>query len=77
MTSPSVMSATAPVAMWRPLRRTVSVSQKARTSRMRCEMKTMVVAWRLQLAMIPPSHSTSRPASVEVGSSSSRIRGLR
>ena len=44
----------APVAMWRPLRRTVSVSQKARTSRMRCEMKTMVTPCALEPAMISP-----------------------
>ena len=35
-------------AMWRPLRSTVRWSQKARTSRRRCEMKTIVTPWRLE-----------------------------
>ena len=77
ITSESVMSATGVVTMWQPLRSIVSVSQKARTSRMRWVMKTMVVPLALSLAMISPSQSTSRPASVDVGSSSSRMRGLR
>ena len=48
---------------------------EARTSRMRCEMNTMVVPPAFSARDDSPSQSMSRPDSVEVGSSSSRIRG--
>ena len=77
ITSSSRTSATASVPMLLPLRRTVSRSQKRRTSRSRCEMNTMVTPSRRSRSICAPSQSMSRPDSVEVGSSSSRMRGRR
>ena len=77
ITSSSLNASAGPVDMCLPLRRMVRRSQNSRTSRMRCEMNTTVTPWRLRRSMMPPSQSTSRPASVDVGSSSSRMRGWR
>ena len=54
--------------MWRPLRSTVSVSQKARTSRMRCEMKTMVTPSALQ-----PGDDLAEPVDVAAGERRGRL----
>ena len=77
MTWASSNAATGPVAMCLPLRSTVTVSQKARTSGRRCEMKITVTPRPRSVPIKSPSQSTSRPDSVEVDSSSSRIFGLR
>ena len=61
----------------RPLRRIVRLSQKSRTSCIRCEMKTIVVPSARSRSKSAPSHCTSLPESDEVGSSSRSRRGLR
>ena len=77
MTASSSKSATGPVAICAPFRNIVMAPQNERTSRRRWEMKTIVTPRRSRSAMMAPSQSTSRPESVDVGSSSRRMRGSR
>ena len=77
MTCASVKSDTAPLAMCWPLRNTVMLSQKLRTSGRRWVIKTTVTPLRFCAAMSSPIHCTSVPESVEVDSSSKRMRGSR